>query len=566
MSYVIAAGCCNDAACVDVCPVDAIRPRPGDPNFRTAEQLYIDPDTCIDCSACMFACPVSAIHDGFELPDHLSDFAAINAEYFEEAPLDRRIVDGTPDSTSVPMGARIAVIGAGPAACYAVAELCRIPGITLTVLERLPTPFGLVRSGVAPDHPSTKQISTVFQSALQHPTVTCYFNVEVGKDVRLEELQRSHHAVIYAAGASGDRLLGIKGESLPGSHSARELVSWYNGHPDFVDDQYDFSQKCAVVIGNGNVAMDVARVLVSPVEALEATDMADQAITALRGSAIETVVIAARRGPAEAACTTSELLALCQVPGVEVAVIPEEVAGPGRSGQTASNTQLRKREVFSHLPDARLPADPGVKRIVFRFGVEPSEIHGNRKVDAVTFRRTGGRPAETETVECGLAIRAVGYSISRFPGVPFDESARTVANRGGRVIAEDSGKIQPGLYCVGWAKRGPTGVIGTNKECSLETVAALLDDLTFGRLPEPDLDMADMDRLIRSQNPRVVNIDGWNRIDAEERRRGQTGHPRKTRRKLLKLQEMLHHAARPDSEPDSSAPSGAKLPVAESNR
>jgi ferredoxin--NADP+ reductase len=566
VSYVIAAGCCNDAACVDVCPVDAIRPHPGDPHFRTAEQLYIDPDTCIDCSACMFACPVSAIHDGFELPHHLSDFAAINAEYFEEAPLDRRIVGGTPASTPIPIGARIAVIGAGPAACYAVAELCRIPGITLTVLERLPTPFGLVRSGVAPDHAGTKQISTVFQSALQHPSVTCYFNVEVGKDVRLEELRRSHHAVIYAAGATGDRMLGIKGESLPGSHSARELVSWYNGHPDSVDNQFDFNRECAVVIGNGNVAMDVARILVSRVEMLETTDMADQAITALRDSAIQTVVIAARRGPADAACTTSELLALCQIPGVEVAAIPDEVADPIWESRSATNTQLRKREVFTHLADARLPAEPGVKRIVFRFGVQPYEIHGDREVGAITFRRLESRPSETETIECGLTIRAVGYSISRFPDIPFDESARTVANRGGRVIAENSEAIQPGLYCVGWAKRGPSGVIGTNKECSGETVAALLEDLAFERLPEPDLDMVDLDQLIRSQTSSIVNIDGWNRIDAEEQRRGRTGHPPKTRRKLLKVQEMLRHAGRPDSEQISSAPSGAELSVTESNR
>ncbi|MEU1984506.1 FAD-dependent oxidoreductase [Nocardia sp. NPDC019395] len=540
MPYVITAGCCNDAACVEVCPVDAIRPRPEDPEFRTAEQLYIDPDTCIDCSACMFACPVSAVHDAFELPEDLSEYLAINAGYFEAAPIDRRYFDiGPVASATAPVAARVAVIGAGPAACYAVAELCRTEGIQITVFDRLPTPFGLVRSGVAPDHSNTKQIGDVFQSVLAHPNVTCYFNVEVGRDIGLDDLRRSHHAVIYAAGADGDRMLGIDGEELAGSCSAREFVSWYNGHPDFADLRYDLIADTAVVVGNGNVALDVARTLVGPIAALETTDMADHAIAALRGSAVETVVIAARRGPAEAACTSGELSELCRLPGVAVAAIPEEVARLSRSGYPAGSAEARKVEIFGRLPDARRPAEAGVKRVVFRFGAVPLRINGQERVDSISFGRAGVSHASTETIECGLVIRSVGYTISRFAGLPFDDSTRTIANRAGRVVQEKSGEVLPGLFCVGWAKRGPSGVIGTNKVCARETVGALLDDLNSGGLPEPDVEPGDIGRMIRSRRSDVIDMDDWRTIDAEERKAGRAAVPPKPRRKLVSLDRML---------------------------
>lgn len=537
MSYVITGGCCNDASCVAVCPVDCIRPHPEDPAFRTTEQLYIDPGTCIDCSACMFACPVSVIHDGFELPDHLSEFRDLNAEYFAQTPLDRRFVDTEPAATPAPAKARIAVVGSGPAACYAIAELCRVPGIEISVFERLPTPFGLVRSGVAPDHPRTKQISETFQSTLDLESVTCYFNVEVGTDVDLDELKRSHHAVIYAAGAHSDRSLDIGGEALPGSCSAREFVSWYNGHPDFTDHQHDFSADTAVIIGNGNVALDVARSLVSPIEVLETTDMADHAVAALRGSAVDTVVIAARRGPADAACTSAELLELCQLPGVEVGVVPDEIAEIAELEGPLNSAQQRKLEIFSRLPDGRRSGTAPMKRIIFRFGMTPQDIVGIGKVDSITFRQPAGR--RTETIRCGLVIRAVGYRVIEFPGLPFDQSTRTIANQAGRVVDEKEGRVHPGLFCVGWAKRGATGVIGTNKVCSQETVAALLEDLKSGNLPEPTLDTDDLDGLIRSRQPNVVDRDGWNTIDAEERRRGGDGGASRVRRKIVNVEEML---------------------------
>jgi len=544
MSYVITSGCCSDAACVEVCPVDCIRPRPEDPAFRNADQLYIDPYTCIGCSACMFACPVSVIHDSFDIPAELSEYIDINAEYFENKPLSARFVNFKPARTPPPVTARIAVVGAGPAACYAIAELCKIAGIQITVFDRLPTPFGLVRSGVAPDHPSTKQVSDLFQSTLEHPNVTCYFNVEVGKDVSLDDLRQSHHAVIYAGGAAGDRAIGVEGEELPGSASAREFVSWYNGHPDFTHHHYNLTHSTAVIIGNGNVALDVARSLVTPVTALEATDMADHAIKALRGSAVDTVVIAARRTPHEAACTAPELSELCRVPGVEVCAIPSEVSESATAQQIDSG-QKRKLDVFARMPDARQPPREGIKRIVFRFGAMPIEYSGTGGVASVTFRRSGDTQSILETIECGLVIRAVGYRVSTIAGIPFDTSTGTISHRNGRVVDAKTRGTLPGLFCVGWAKRGASGVIGTNKVCSRETVAALLDDLTSGHLPEPKIDSYDLARLIRARQPNTIELEDWNRIDAEERRRGNSSRPRKVRRKIVSVEEMLHLISRP---------------------
>lgn len=307
MVFVVTAGCCNDASCVDACPVDCVRPHPEEPAFRTAEQLYIDPDTCIGCSACMYACPVSAIHDEHDLPAHLTDFLALNRDYFVGEPLLPRFLPAPARSATAAPKAKVAMIGTGPSACYAIEALTAVTGVEVTAFDRQPTPFGLVRFGVAPDHPNTKLVSDHFQSVLERPNVTCYLNVEVGTDVTFEELRASHHAVIYAGGAADDRKLEIDGESLPGSHSAREFVSWYNGHPDFADSTFGLSSETAVVLGNGNVALDIARIS-SPAEVLATTDIADHAVEALRSSNIREVVIVARRGPSDAACTLSALV------------------------------------------------------------------------------------------------------------------------------------------------------------------------------------------------------------------------------------------------------------------
>jgi ferredoxin--NADP+ reductase len=288
MTFVITSGCCNDSSCIPVCPVQCIRPRPGDPDFLSTEQLYIDPATCIDCGACMDECPVNAIHSEWDLPETLSDYLDINARYFETTPI---VESSPPDPIRRRLPAdkpnlAVAIVGTGPAGCYAAAELSEIPGVTVSVFDRLPTPFGLVRSGVAPDHSNTKLITKRFGAVLNRPNVTCFFNVEVGRDVTVDELLQHHHAVIWAGGASDDRRLGIDGEDLSGCMSAREFVAWYNGHPDYAEKSISLDTDRAVVIGNGNVALDVARVLAQPASALERTDISDVALDTLRTSQV----------------------------------------------------------------------------------------------------------------------------------------------------------------------------------------------------------------------------------------------------------------------------------------
>jgi ferredoxin--NADP+ reductase len=557
--FVITTGCCNDASCVEVCPVDCIRPHPEDPAFRTAEQLYIDPDACIGCSACMYACPVSAIHDEVDLPAHLTDFLSINRAYFADQPLSPRFLPAPARSSSAALQARVAVVGTGPSGCYAVEALSAVPGIEVTVFERLPTPFGLVRSGVAPDHPHTKLVTDHFQSVLERPNVTCYLHVDVGTDISLEELRASHHAVIYAGGATDDRKLGIEGEELPGSYSAREFVSWYNGHPDFADRTFDLSGETAVVLGNGNVALDVARVLARPAEVLATTDMAHHAVDALRSSNIREVVIAARRGPADAACTFPELLELTRMPDVDVRVLQGDLEE--EEGRSLSASQRRKQDLFRHLVSDDGPRLPAARRITFRFGLQPVEVSGTTAADALHLSPTGQTAAPLEIIRTGLVLRAVGYEVARVHGLPYDWSTKTLANVGGRIVHEYSDHVVQGLYCVGWAKRGPSGVIGTNKVCSKETVTAVLSDLRAGRLHAPTASRTALDDAIRARQPRAVSLTGWRAIDARERQDGRAAAPPTPRRKLVRVETMLSVAgipgAVPTGEPHSSVPTSA---------
>ncbi len=305
MAYVITQACCNDASCVDVCPVNCIHPTPDEPEFATTEMLYIDPQTCIDCGACVDECPVDAIFGENELSEAHSMYPEINAAYFEKHPIGPDWPElGSPRKLSAELGTlRVAIVGSGPSACYAAIELTSRPRVEVDMFDRLPTPYGLVRAGVAPDHPGTKGVSDVFRSALGKRSVQCHFNVEVGRHVSHEELLEHHHAVIYAVGAASDRRLGVPGEDLPGSHAATEFVAWYNGHPDYADHEFDLSGERAVIVGNGNVALDVARVLVTDPDELAKTDMAEHAVEALRHSNIREVVIVGRRGPAQAAYT-----------------------------------------------------------------------------------------------------------------------------------------------------------------------------------------------------------------------------------------------------------------------
>ncbi len=527
MTFVITQGCCDDASCIAVCPVQCIRPRPGDPDFTTAEQLYIDPATCIDCGACMDECPVSAIHSEWDLPEEFSDFLQINADYFATNPIEESS-PADPVRRTLPADRpelSVAIVGTGPAGCYAAAELSDIKGVTVSLFDRLPTPFGLVRAGVAPDHANTKQITKRFNGLFSRPNVDAFLNVEVGQDVTIDELLQHHHAVIWSAGASDDRKLGIEGESLAGSVSAREFVAWYNGHPDFADQEYDLSGKRVVVIGNGNVALDVARVLAQPVEALAKTEAADHAIDALRESSVEEVVVTARRGPEFAAYTTGEMIGLHHVDGVRVAVVEDEVASAVRDVPRVAKV----------LGPALEAAGAGEERsVTFRFGLTPTKINGNGAVQSVTFQHADG---SLEEIEAGLVVRAIGYRGQEVEGLPFDEQAGVIPNVAGSVCDPETGESVAGIYCSGWIKRGATGIIGTNKADSAETVDSLLRDFGAGRLPTPAYDAAQLATLVRDRCPDLVDAEGWQRIDQAERKAGRRA--RRPRAKLVTVDELL---------------------------
>jgi ferredoxin/flavodoxin---NADP+ reductase len=526
VTYVITPGCCNDASCIAVCPVQCIRPRPGDPDFLSTEQLYIDPATCIDCQACMDECPIDAVHTEYDMPDEFGDLLALNAAYFDTHP----ILDDSPIRQvqhSLPAERphlRVAVVGSGPAACYAVESLSEVAGVEVSVVERLPTPFGLVRAGVAPDHGKTKLMANAFDRVLRRDNVACFFNVEIGVHLSIDELLEHHHAEIWAAGAADDRKLGLPGEDLPGSHSAREFVAWYNGHPDHATDRFDLSGQTVVLIGNGNVALDVARALTRPVEELEPTDIADHALEALRESNVTEVVIVARRGPEHAAYSTGELAALTRLRGVDVVAQADDIAHPLDTSDTR----------HAILSDAvrRQPTE-GNRRIVFRYQLSPIEIEGDDRARAVTF---AGPDGQTETIKTSLVLRAVGYRGRAHTGLPFDEATGTIPHANGRIVDTANGSV-PGLYCAGWIKRGATGVIGTNRTDAGETVASLLEDFVAGELPDPPGGADALSALVHHRQPQLVDAGSWRRIDDTERALGRELN--RTRLKLVTVEELV---------------------------
>ncbi len=456
---------------------------------------------------------------------------------------------GTPEN---PL--RVAIVGSGPSGFYAAEHLFKTlgEGVRIDMIERLPTPFGLVRGGVAPDHPKIKSVTKVYEKIAQRPGFHFFGNVEYGTALTLDDLKRHYHAAIFATGAQTDRSLGIPGEDLPGSHAATEFVAWYNGHPDYRDRHFNLNTERAVVVGVGNVAMDVARILARTCDELSGTDIADYALDALDASQVREIVVLGRRGPAQAAFTPAELKEMGEMTDAEVIVAPEDAALDDLSAEALSLTKDRDAEknlallkAYSEQPPQNKP-----RRIVFKFLASPLEIKGEGRVESVVVGRNklvkrddgslAAKPTgETEEIPCGLVFRSVGYRGVALPGIPFDERSAVIPNREGRVVSVPDGEAVVGLYAVGWIKRGPSGIIGTNKPDAVETVDRLLHDAQAGAvwMPDAEGEAPDLRETLRERGVHVVDFSHWQQLDAYETQSGQRiGRPRV---KLTQIAQML---------------------------
>jgi ferredoxin/flavodoxin---NADP+ reductase len=435
---------------------------------------------------------------------------------------------------------RAAVVGSGPAGFYAAGALLASeePRVEVDMIERLPTPWGLVRLGVAPDHPKLKAVSRAYERIAKQPGFRFLGNVQVGGVLQHADLVQLYDAVVYAFGAETDRRLGIPGEDLPGSWAATELVAWYNAHPDFQHLSFDLSGDRALVIGNGNVALDVARMLALTREELAPTDMTDAAIEAVARAGLREIVVLGRRGPVQASWTTPELQEMGELAGADIVVDPAELElDPASEAELAEAGPIVRRNMDVLRDFAARKAAGKPRRVVLRFRTSPVAVLGEGRVEAVEVVRNElvaderGRlravpTDEREVIPCTLLFRSVGYRGVGLPGVPFDEQTGVIPNREGRVL-DERGEPIAGVYCAGWIKRGPTGVIGTNKKDATETVELLLEDARAGRLAGAGANAEDVLQLLQERGTEVVAYGGWEAIDTLERGRGEPqGRPR----------------------------------------
>lgn len=550
MPHVITQSCCNDGSCVFACPVNCIHPSPDEPGYATSEMLYIDPVACVDCGACVSACPVGAIVPDSKLDAGQLPFVEINASFYPERAADVKLPPTSKLAPVIPAAQvrsrrrplTVAIVGSGPAAMYAADELLVQQGVRVNVFEKLPTPYGLVRAGVAPDHQHTKKVTRLFDRVAEHRGFRFYLNVEVGRHVSHAELLEHHHAVLYAVGAPDDRRLDIDGMGLPGTGTATELVAWINGHPQYADLPIDLSHERVVIIGNGNVALDVARVLTANPDELARTDIADHALKAFRKSAVREVVIAARRGPADSAFTLPELIGLTGA--CEVVLDPEDQRWVRADLDSVSDPLTRhKLEILSTLGDGSESASR--PRIRLAYGLTPQRIPGSQRAAGVEFSVT--TTGASHRLDAGLVLTSIGYRGKEIRDLPFDAAAAVVPNDDGRVVDPKSGLPVTGAYVAGWIKRGPTGFIGTNKSCSLQTVQALVADFNAGKLTDPAAGPSVLTGLVAARQPDVVDSAGWRAIDAAEVARGSAhGRPRS---KFTDVADMLAAAATAPQEP-----------------
>ncbi|MEZ4636601.1 MAG: FAD-dependent oxidoreductase [Caldilineaceae bacterium] len=444
---------------------------------------------------------------------------------------------------------RIAIVGAGPSGFYAAGALLQQKDyhVSIDIFDRLPTPYGLVRYGVAPDHQKIKSVIKVYERTMADPRVRYFGNVDLGSDLTQPELKQHYDQIIYAVGALSDRRLNIPGEDLPGSFSATEFVAWYNGHPDFVDYDVDLSVESAIVVGVGNVAMDVTRILAKSVAELAKTDIADHALEKLAHSNVKHIHIVARRGPVQAKFTNPEIKELGELELADVIVKPEDLVldAASEAELAADRTTQRNIETMREFAERGVTGKP--RQIHFHFLRSPVEIYGDGKVTGVRMEKNVLVPkgdnyiasegiGEFEDLPVGLVFRAVGYRSVPIPGVPFYDRWGLIPNEGGRVTATHKGEVVPGEYVAGWAKRGPTGIIGTNKPDAVETVNLMLEDVPH-LTPAADDDPSIIVKLLESRNVDYINFIDWQFLDKVEVERGAPqGRPRV---KITDVDEML---------------------------
>jgi ferredoxin--NADP+ reductase len=449
---------------------------------------------------------------------------------------------------TVPNPLRVAVVGSGPSGFYAAEALLKSGReVRVDMIERLPAPYGLVRYGVAPDHPKLKEPILVYSAIARLPHFSLLGNVTVGRDVSVDELRAHYHAVVFTCGAQTDRRLGIPGEDLPGSHTATEFVAWYNGHPDYRDHRFDLAQEAVAIVGQGNVAADLCRILAKSVDELRTTDIARHALDALAASRVKEIHVIGRRGPAQAKFTNKELKELGELANCDAIVAPQDL-----ELNPASRAELEAKANFVAAKNVEIlrqfalqpPADKP-RRLFFHFLKSPVAVAGNGRVERVElarnrlegapFKQVAEETRETELLPCGLLFRSIGYSGVPIPGLPFDARRGVFPTRDGRIV-DGAGAAMPGLYAAGWIKRGPTGIIGTNRADAVSTVKALLADV-------PELDQAarpgadGLKALLSARGVRTIGVEDWFRIDAAE---VASGEPQgKPREKFTRVAEML---------------------------
>jgi ferredoxin--NADP+ reductase len=449
---------------------------------------------------------------------------------------------------------RVAIIGAGPAGFYTAEHLYKHKDLVIEVdlYDRLPTPYGLVRAGVAPDHPKIKSVTKVFDRVASRPGFRFFGYVELGKDLTVEDLRRYYHQIVYTTGAQTDRLLNIPGIDLRGSHAATEFVAWYNGHPDYRECKFDLSQERVAVIGIGNVAVDVARILCRTPDELASTDIADYALDALRESKVREVHMLGRRGPAQGAFTTPELKELGEMEDADAIVYPDEAELDDlsiASMMDADRGTTRKVQIIQDF--AKRQRSGKSRQLYLRFLVSPVELFGNeyghvssmKLVHNELYATEAGtlRPRATDKFEdmsVGLVFRSIGYRGVPLSGVPFNESWGVILNKEGRVLDPDTQLALTGEYTAGWIKRGPTGVIGTNKPDAAETADRMIEDLTEGAILDPDEpDSGALERFIHERQPEYFSYQDWLRLNKLEVERGEAeGRPRL---KFTRVAEMI---------------------------